>query len=132
MVRYSEDYPHYRFHEHKGYATPTHRRLIDDHGPCTLHRATFLTDWFGTIARRNSLCCEDLARKLGECFSFEGLTEWLQELRGKRDYIPRCEWVMLIERARQHHKLLNVENSLPVLVAEELAGEEFGVPKSKL
>ena len=34
-------YPAYSFAAHKGYATPDHRRLLDLHGPCPLHRRSF-------------------------------------------------------------------------------------------
>jgi ribonuclease HII len=34
-------YPQYSFASHKGYCTPTHRRLLALHGPCPLHRQTF-------------------------------------------------------------------------------------------
>ncbi len=34
-------YPQYAFARHKGYATPQHRRLLAEHGPCPLHRRSF-------------------------------------------------------------------------------------------
>lgn len=34
-------YPEYSFATHKGYATPTHLRLLELHGPCPLHRRSF-------------------------------------------------------------------------------------------
>jgi ribonuclease HII len=34
-------YPQYSFATHKGYCTPTHRRLLALHGPCPLHRQSF-------------------------------------------------------------------------------------------
>lgn len=34
-------YPAYGFASHKGYATPQHRRLLVEHGPCPLHRRSF-------------------------------------------------------------------------------------------
>jgi ribonuclease HII len=34
-------YPEYDFASHKGYATPDHRRLLTEHGPCPLHRRSF-------------------------------------------------------------------------------------------
>lgn len=38
-------YPQYGFARHKGYATPEHRRAIAAHGPCDLHRRTFLSNF---------------------------------------------------------------------------------------
>ena len=34
-------YPAYSFATHKGYCTPSHRRLLELHGPCPLHRRSF-------------------------------------------------------------------------------------------
>ncbi len=34
-------YPQYAFASHKGYATALHRRLLNEHGPCPLHRRSF-------------------------------------------------------------------------------------------
>ncbi len=41
MIRAHELYPEYAFASHKGYATPVHRRLLREHGPCPLHRRSF-------------------------------------------------------------------------------------------
>jgi ribonuclease HII len=34
-------WPQYRFDVHKGYCTPLHQQLLDEHGPCTIHRWCF-------------------------------------------------------------------------------------------
>jgi ribonuclease HII len=41
MAEFHELYPHYGFHEHKGYGTPFHLAAIKKHGPCPIHRMTF-------------------------------------------------------------------------------------------
>ncbi|MBN2645466.1 MAG: ribonuclease HII [Desulfuromonadaceae bacterium] len=41
MQVYDRRYPQYGFARHKGYGSAEHRRLIAEHGPCPLHRATF-------------------------------------------------------------------------------------------
>jgi ribonuclease HII len=41
MKEIGKEHPHYGFEEHKGYASPKHRRAIADHGPCLWHRKTF-------------------------------------------------------------------------------------------
>jgi ribonuclease HII len=41
MARLGLHYPAYGFEQHAGYATPTHRRALDRHGPCPFHRMTF-------------------------------------------------------------------------------------------
>lgn len=41
MTFYHALYPHYQFHQHKGYGTALHARLLADWGPCVLHRFSF-------------------------------------------------------------------------------------------
>jgi len=42
MRELDREYPLYGLAAHKGYATPQHRRALLDHGPCPLHRRSFL------------------------------------------------------------------------------------------
>jgi ribonuclease HII len=42
MTEYHNQYPQYGFDKHKGYGTLFHREMILKHGPCPLHRKTFL------------------------------------------------------------------------------------------
>ena len=44
MERWDEAYPQYGFAKHKGYATKAHRQAILHHGPCAIHRRSFLTN----------------------------------------------------------------------------------------
>jgi len=41
MEQYHPVYPHYGFNENRGYATPGHKRALDEHGPCPIHRRLF-------------------------------------------------------------------------------------------
>ena len=41
MDDYHKVYPKYQFNRHKGYGTKLHRTLIQEHGPCPIHRSTF-------------------------------------------------------------------------------------------
>jgi ribonuclease HII len=41
MEDYHKLYPQYEFHRHKGYGTKLHRTLIEEYGPCPIHRSTF-------------------------------------------------------------------------------------------
>jgi ribonuclease HII len=41
MEQYHPVYPAYAFHENRGYATPEHKRALDEHGPCPIHRRLF-------------------------------------------------------------------------------------------
>ncbi|MCH5156990.1 MAG: ribonuclease HII [Clostridiales bacterium] len=42
MMEYSLQYPQYNFAKHKGYGTAEHIRLLKEHGPCPIHRRTFI------------------------------------------------------------------------------------------
>lgn len=41
MERYHDEYPAYGFDSHRGYSTPEHKRALDEHGPCPIHRRLF-------------------------------------------------------------------------------------------
>lgn len=41
MIRLAKDYPQYGFEGHKGYASESHRKAIQEFGPCPVHRKTF-------------------------------------------------------------------------------------------
>lgn len=42
MLEYDAQYPKYNFAKHKGYGTAEHIRLLKEHGPCPIHRRTFI------------------------------------------------------------------------------------------
>jgi ribonuclease HII len=42
MVRLDMEFPAYGFAQHKGYATELHLERLKAHGPCPIHRGTFL------------------------------------------------------------------------------------------
>lgn len=41
MEQFHQLYPHYSFHEHKGYGTAKHKAALKIHGPCPIHRKSF-------------------------------------------------------------------------------------------
>lgn len=43
MVEYAKEHPLYGFESHKGYAAPAHIDALKTHGPCQIHRRSFLT-----------------------------------------------------------------------------------------
>lgn len=45
MVEYAELYPEYGFEKNKGYGSEEHRAALKAHGPCPIHRATFIHAW---------------------------------------------------------------------------------------
>lgn len=42
MLEMAVLYPQYEFERHKGYGTKRHYELLKEHGPCPIHRRTFL------------------------------------------------------------------------------------------
>lgn len=42
MVGFSAEYPVYGFERHKGYGTKAHYEALKEHGPCSIHRRSFL------------------------------------------------------------------------------------------
>lgn len=46
MVEYDKQYPQYNFAKHKGYGTKEHVALLQQHGPCAIHRKTFIKNFF--------------------------------------------------------------------------------------
>lgn len=41
MTQLCDEYPGYKFCQHKGYSTPEHRRLLRELGPCPIHRRSY-------------------------------------------------------------------------------------------
>ena len=42
MTELSVQYPEYGFAKHKGYGTKAHYEMLEKHGPCVIHRRSFL------------------------------------------------------------------------------------------
>ena len=51
MVEYHARYSRYGFDSNRGYATPEHKRALDEHGPCDIHRRLFAPVRFALAAR---------------------------------------------------------------------------------
>ena len=47
LLEYDSEYPEYNFKKHKGYGTKEHTDLILKHGPCPIHRMSFLKKLLG-------------------------------------------------------------------------------------
>lgn len=48
MLELAKEYPAYGFDVHKGYGTKAHYEALREHGPCPIHRMTFLKKFYGT------------------------------------------------------------------------------------
>ena len=46
MRRFAEQYPQYGFEKHKGYETKAHDEALLAHGPCPIHRMSFLKKFY--------------------------------------------------------------------------------------
>lgn len=47
MLEMAQTYPEYGFDIHKGYGTKAHYAALEQHGPCAIHRHTFLKKFYG-------------------------------------------------------------------------------------
>lgn len=47
MAEMSKIYPEYGFEIHKGYGTRAHYAALSEHGPCAIHRMSFLKKFYG-------------------------------------------------------------------------------------
>lgn len=47
MLEQAELYPEYGFEVHKGYGTKAHYEALSAHGPCPIHRKSFLKKFYG-------------------------------------------------------------------------------------
>lgn len=47
MTEYAKEFPEYGFEKHKGYGTKAHIDKITEIGPCSLHRRTFIKNFWG-------------------------------------------------------------------------------------
>lgn len=47
MLEMAEKYPEYSFDVHKGYGTKAHYVALAEHGPCQIHRMSFLKKFYG-------------------------------------------------------------------------------------
>ena len=47
MLKMAEEYPEYSFEIHKGYGTKAHYAALTAHGPCPIHRMSFLKKFYG-------------------------------------------------------------------------------------
>ncbi|NOX37049.1 MAG: ribonuclease HII [Calditrichaeota bacterium] len=52
MLEFHQQYPQYGFDRHKGYGTELHREMILKHGPCPIHRRSFLRKLLGEDGSR--------------------------------------------------------------------------------
>lgn len=47
MLELAKEFPQYGFEIHKGYGTKAHYAALQVHGPCAIHRSTFLKKFYG-------------------------------------------------------------------------------------
>ncbi|MPM34637.1 Ribonuclease HII [bioreactor metagenome] len=49
MEEMAASYPQYEFEIHKGYPTQRHYELLEQYGPCPIHRMSFLKKFYGRV-----------------------------------------------------------------------------------
>lgn len=75
MERLAQEYPQYRFEQHKGYGTALHYRMLDEFGPSPVHRLSFLKKYQAAGARKTAASQSAYGGQLGE----DAAAEWLQQ-----------------------------------------------------
>lgn len=103
MARYKEEFPMYRFEKHKGYGTADHRSAIQEHGPSTIHRETFLTAWFDTRPPITSHSFKEILSQINSSTDSD-LTHIFQQITNKRDFLPKTEIRLLIQATENPQK----------------------------
>ena len=51
MEEYAKTYPQYGFEKHKGYGTKAHIDAIKEVGPCSIHRRTFIKNFWAQVEK---------------------------------------------------------------------------------
>ena len=51
MLEMAERYPEYHFEKHKGYPTKLHYEMLEQYGPCPIHRQSFLKKFYARQGR---------------------------------------------------------------------------------
>jgi hypothetical protein len=68
-------------------------------GPCTLHRKTFLEQWFGTEGLRNSTTFINFQQQLHDCTDCAPVHQLLDSLGPLKTSLPKTEWSQLHQSA---------------------------------
>ncbi len=77
MRQLHEQHPQYGLASHKGYATPEHRRALEEHGPCALHRRSFAPVALACgVPREPSLFGDQFLDVAIEPAEFEECVDW--------------------------------------------------------
>ena len=53
MEQMAEKYPQYQFKKHKGYGTKLHYQMLDEFGPCEIHRMSFLKKYYAAKGKQD-------------------------------------------------------------------------------
>lgn len=108
MVDYAAEFPQYGFESHKGYATPEHKSALREHGPCTLHRQTFLESWFNSTPPRQSQTLTNTLAQLEGCCGPDDLACLVRPFEARRNFMPKCEWEILQQSLRMHSGIVQL------------------------
>lgn len=76
MRELDELHPQYGLASHKGYATPEHRRALQQHGPCPLHRQTFAPVALSTRREMPAAAQSLFEDEIPEATNLEECVDW--------------------------------------------------------
>ena len=106
MIKYSEEFPQYGFHRHKGYGCKIHLDAISRNGPSTLHRLTFRKIGLGQKQLIHSKSFHNFILQLNGAKDIETLEVIGREIAKFSDFLPFRE----IKKLRSLYK--NIRNQL--------------------
>jgi len=106
MIKYSEEFPQYGFHRHKGYGCKIHLDAISRNGPSTLHRLTFRKIGLGQKQLVHSKSFHNFISQLNSVKGIETLEIIGREIAKFSDFLPFRE----IKKLRSLYK--NIRNRL--------------------
>lgn len=106
MIKYSEEFPQYGFHRHKGYGCKIHLEAISRNGPSTLHRLTFRKIGLGQRDLIHSKSFHNFISQLNHSKTIESLEAIGKEIAKISGFLPFRE----IKKLRTFYK--NIRNRL--------------------
>jgi ribonuclease HII len=89
MVELDAAYPSYGFARHKGYCTAEHQEAIRRHGPCPVHRRSYI--YLHELCGELSPAFYELQQRIAAALDDAALGEVTRELAARRGELPEAE-----------------------------------------
>jgi len=89
MVELDAAYPSYGFARHKGYCTAEHQEAIRRHGPCPVHRRSYI--YLHELCGELSPAFYELQQRIAAALDDASLAEVTRDLAARRGELPEAE-----------------------------------------